>query len=100
MRMAYELNGNKMANTKPIIVNSVNRLLLQKFKLDKFEQNKTNHLKLEINGTGIGLIQVNVKYSIKKAALNTNQQPSKFMLSLTTDKISCKHTRINVNTTT
>jgi hypothetical protein len=93
----YELNGDKRP-TRPVVVNSVNRLLLQKFRLTGFDQTGQNTLKLEINGTGTGLVQLNIKYSIHGAQKPVANQ-SAFMLSLKSTKgPSCKAASVHVNT--
>lgn len=70
LRTAYSFNG---VNYKPIIVNQANRLLSQKYKLLTFSENKTNILSYAFNGSGSALIQLSVKYNIKKENKKLNE---------------------------
>lgn len=60
LKLNYELNSVRNV----MFVNELNRLLVQKVKLDKFDEKGQNTFNFELSGFGTALVQVVFKYNI------------------------------------
>lgn len=60
LRLTYTFNGVK----NRIFIKDINRLLVQKLKLEKFNENDSNSFSFDVEGSGTALVQVIFKYNL------------------------------------
>lgn len=97
LRITYNFNTYKNL----VYVNDVNRLLVQKTKLDRFNELEQNNFKFGVEGFGTVLVQLIFKYNLieekNQKALKNNFEFSIFSNQHPDKQKGCSSSLLNIN---